>query len=53
LIDAGVDVVTIAKRLGHSGPNITLKVYAHLFRDSDDKAAAAINEALTKLGYSA
>jgi integrase len=53
LIDAGVDVVTIAKRLGHSGPNITLKVYAHLFRDSDDKAAQAINEALAKLGYSA
>jgi integrase len=53
LIDAGVDVVTISKRLGHSGPNITLKVYAHLFRDSDDKAAQAINEALAKLGYSA
>jgi integrase len=46
-------VVTISKRLGHSGPNITLKVYAHLFRDSDDKAAQAINEALAKLGYSA
>jgi integrase len=51
LIDAGVDVVTIAKRLGHSAPNITLKVYAHLFRDSDDKAAQAINDALAKLGY--
>ena len=53
LIDAGVDVVTIAKRLGHSGPNITLKIYAHLFRDSDDKAAQAINDALAKLGYGA
>jgi integrase len=53
LIDAGVDVVTISKRLGHSGPNITLKVYAHLFRDSDDKAAQAINDALAKLGYGA
>jgi integrase len=53
LIDAGVDVVTIAKRLEHSGPNITLKVYAHLFRESDDKGAKAINDAPTKLGYSA
>jgi hypothetical protein len=52
LIDAGVDVVTISKRLGHSGPNITLKVYAHLFHDKDDKAAEAINEALARLGYS-
>ncbi len=32
LIDAGVDVVTISKRLGHASPNITLKIYAHLFR---------------------
>jgi integrase len=48
LIDAGVDVVTIAKRLGHSSPNITLGTYAHLFRQQDDKAAKAINEALAK-----
>ena len=48
LIDAGVDIVTISKRLGHSSPNITLKVYAHLFREKDDKASAAINDALAK-----
>ena len=46
LIDAGVDIVTISKRLGHAKPNVTLAVYAHLFRTSDDKAAAAINAAL-------
>ena len=46
LIDAGVDVVTIAKRLGHASPAITLNVYAHLFRKDDSKAAAAINAAL-------
>jgi integrase len=46
LIDAGVDVVTIARRLGHSSPAITLNVYAHLFRKDDGKAAAAINAAL-------
>ena len=50
VIDAGVDVVTISKRLGHASPNITLKVYAHLFRKRDDKAAEAINQALAKLG---
>ena len=43
LIDAGVDIVTISKRLGHAKPDITLRIYAHLFRKSDDKAAAAIN----------
>jgi integrase len=46
LIDAGVDVVTIARRLGHSSPTVTLQVYAHLFQKDDSKAAAAINAAL-------
>jgi integrase len=48
LIDAGVDVVTISKRLGHSSPAITLSVYAHLFRKDDSKAAAAINAAFKR-----
>jgi integrase len=45
LIDAGVDIVTISKRLGHAKPDITLRIYAHLFRNDDSKAAAAINDA--------
>jgi integrase len=47
LIDAGVDVVTISKRLGHASPAITLKIYAHLSRKDDGKAAAAIDVALS------
>jgi integrase len=47
LIDAGVDIVTISKRLGHADPSITLRVYAHLFKKDDSKAAAAINAALS------
>lgn len=50
LIDAGIDIVTISKRLGHASPNITLTIYAHLFRERDDKAANAINDALAGLG---
>jgi integrase len=46
LIDAGVDIVTISKRLGHATPTVTLNTYAHLFRKDDGKAAAAINAAL-------
>jgi integrase len=45
LIDAGVDIVTISKRLGHAKPDITLRTYAHMFRKDDSKAAAAINAA--------
>jgi integrase len=36
LIDAGVDVVTISKRLGHASPNITLQIYGHIFRKRDE-----------------
>src|SRR5262249_18018951 len=38
LIDAGVDIVTISKRLGHAKSDITLRTYAHLFRNDDSKA---------------
>ena len=46
LIDADVDIVTISKRLGHAKPDITLRVYEHLIRKDDSKAAAAINAAM-------
>ena len=48
LIDRDVDIVTISKRLGHAKPDITLRIYAHLFRKDDSKAAAAINAALNR-----
>jgi integrase len=47
LIDAGVDIVTISKRLGHAKPDITLRIYAHCFRKDDGKASAAINAAMS------
>ena len=43
LIDAGIDIATISKRLGHATPGITLSVYAHRFQQDDGKAAAAVN----------
>lgn len=47
LIDAGIDVMKISRRLGHSSPTVTLKIYAHLFRKRDDKSTAAINNVVT------
>jgi integrase len=46
LIAAGIDIVTISKRLGHGSPAITLGVYAHLFNKTDDIAARAIEQAM-------
>lgn len=49
LIDAGIDVVKISRRLGHASAGITLRVYAHLFRKRDDMSSAAINAAIASL----
>jgi integrase len=45
LIAAGLDVLTISRRLGHGSPAITLGVYGHLFKP-DDRAAAIMEAAL-------
>ena len=49
LIDAGIGVVKISKRLGHAKISTTLDVYSHLFVAREDKSAQAINDAVTAL----
>ena len=39
LIAAGLDVLTISRRMGHASAAITLRVYGHLFRNTDARAA--------------
>jgi len=48
LIAAGIDVVTVSRRLGHASPALTLSTYSHLFTNTDDQAAAVIDAALSK-----
>ena len=48
LIAAGLDVVTVSKRLGHGSPAITLGIYAHRFANTDTAAAAAMDAALRR-----
>ena len=50
LIAAGVDVVQISRRIGHSSPTVTLRTYAHLFKNTDTTAADAIEAALRSAG---
>ena len=42
LINAGVDILTISRRLGHSKASVTLDVYGHLIGGADKAAADAI-----------
>ena len=46
LIAAGLDVLTISRRLGHGSPAITLGIYGHLFK-TDDRAADVMEKILS------
>ena len=46
LINAGVDILTISPRLGHSKAAITLDTYGHLIGGADEAAAGAIEGVL-------
>jgi integrase len=46
LINAGLDVLTISRRLGHSKPSVTLDTYGHLLKGADAVAADAIDAIL-------
>jgi hypothetical protein len=48
LIAAGLDVVTISRRIGQANPAVTLAVYAHVFagQNKDAMAAMAIEAAM-------
>ena len=39
LIAAGLDVVTVSRRIGHASAAITLDVYAHMLKNTDTRAA--------------
>lgn len=47
LISKGVDIVAVARRLGHSKTSTTSDIYAHLLRNSDEKATDVINDVLS------
>lgn len=46
LVGSGVDVRTVAARLGHADPSMTLRVYAHATQRADEDAARVLGEAL-------
>jgi integrase len=46
LIDAGESVRAVADFLGHADPGFTLRVYAHLFPSSEERARTAVDRAM-------
>lgn len=50
LIAAGVDVLTISRRLGHASPVVTLGTYGHLYSNTDDRAAQIMEAMFSTVG---
>jgi integrase len=49
LIAAGMDVLSISRRIGHANAAITLRVYGHLFRATDTRAAEIMEATFAKV----
>lgn len=49
LIQAGCDVVTVQRAMGHSQPSITLNTYSHLWRDGEDRIRAASTDVMAEV----
>ena len=45
LIEGGESVVAVARRMGHKNPSMTLDVYSHLFRDSEERTRKVVDAA--------
>lgn len=45
LINNGLNVASVSKRLGHANPSITLKIYTHSFEAADTSATEIIDTA--------
>jgi integrase len=46
LIASGIDALTVSRRIGHASAVVTLGIYSHLFSETDETAAKAIEAAL-------
>lgn len=44
LINNGIDILLISKRLGHANPTITLNVYSHLYPNRESETMELINK---------
>ncbi|MFI7324988.1 site-specific integrase [Streptomyces rubiginosohelvolus] len=53
MLEAGASVVTLARRLGHSSPAITLGYYAHFMPEAGSKGRGAVDGLLGERGRSA
>jgi len=52
MLNYGIPVIIVSRRLGHAKPSITLDVYGHLIPSKQEEAAALMDELLTPIDVS-
>jgi len=48
LINAGLDIRSVADRMGHENPNVTLAIYSHALLTSDQRASDVMSNLIKK-----
>lgn len=48
MLAEGVDVATVARRLGHATPRVTLQIYSHAVEEKDREAASLMSKLLAR-----
>lgn len=51
LLAQGENIKYVQTQLGHSSPTVTLNIYAHLMRDSNQEAACRLEDAIFRTGH--
>lgn len=49
MLNNGIDVLIVARRLGHAKPSITLDIYGHVISESQQKAADLVDKLITPI----
>jgi integrase len=49
MLNNGIPVIVVSRRLGHAQPSITLDVYGHLIPSKQQKAAEKMGELLSPI----
>jgi integrase len=51
MLNYGIPVIVVSRRLGHAKPSITLDVYGHLIPSMQEEAAQKIDELITPVAF--
>jgi integrase len=49
MLNWGLPIIVVSRRLGHANPFTTLNIYGHLYLESQDEPARIMDEILTPL----